>query len=608
MKKALPVLMILGLASSAIGAVVALNASPIEVKAGSGPTAGGTLPKVITLKDNTDAEIRSYYSSLNDLPQFERQGTNLLKNLRTIIHDLTYYSYDNCWKIYEITDREWKLSPASEDAYGSYNAATNTYTNYVYSSSNTNTKNNPYVHTLYRNRDANGVTVENGRIREWGDHSQQGGTNREHVWCQSRGFKASNGANGPAGTDVHHLMSGDGYVNGVPHNNNPYGYVDPKKVTINSADKYSYCAGNLAGSPLHPHSDDKSDIVFEPQDSDKGDIARACFYMAACYNNLSGKETITQYDPNLIMADYATDSGNAEDSSATHPVAMGILSDMLEWNRLDPVDEFEIHRNNLIYNNYQHNRNPFVDFPQWADYIWGDPDNIGTPTGAADPSKNSINAKEPDPSSSSSESSSSQPSSESSSSEIPSSESSSSEIPSSSESSSQPSSSDSSQSSESSSSIFIEPALELSTTSLNLKPGESAKVSGNSSDGSAIEWSTSDESIVSISAVGPVSSRQEVTITALKEGKATITASCDFPNGQNISKFIDVVVKEEVVPSSSTPASSSPESSQPPVSSSSGKQDFFSFFGCNSSISAFGIGGIAIIGAIASFVLFKKKD
>ena len=600
MKKAFPILMILGLAASAIGAVAALNSSPIEVKAGSGPVSASSLPTTIQLKDNTDAEIRSYYSSLNDLPQFERQGNNLLKNLRTIIHDMTYFSYDACWKIYEITDREWKLSPASETTYGTYNASDNTITNYKYGTSASTPNNNPYLHDLYKNRDANGVTLEAARIRAWEGHGTlSGGTDREHVWCQSRGFKASNGAKGPAGTDVHHLMAGDSRVNQTTHNNNPYGYVDPNKSGKEDASKYlAYLANNVKGSPLHPHSGDQADVVFEPQDSDKGDIARACFYMAACYNNHSGKETISQYDPNLIMADYATSSGNSEESSATHPVAMGILSDMLEWNRLDPVDEFEIHRNNLIYNNYQHNRNPFVDFPQWADYIWGEPNNVGTPTGAADPSKNSINAKEPDPSSSSSESSSSQPSSESSSSEIPSSESS-----------SQPSSSDSSQSSESSSSIFIEPALELSTTSLTLKPGESAKVSGNSSDGSIIEWSTSDESIVSISTAGSVSSRQEVTITALKEGKATITASCDFPNGQNISKFIDVEVKKEVIPSSSssTPASSSPESSQPPVSSSSSKQDFFSFFGCNSSISAFGIGGIAIIGAIASLVLFKKK-
>ena len=50
---------------------------------------------------------------------------------------------------------------------------------------------------------------------------------------------------------------------------------------------------------------------------------------------------------------------------------MGILQDLLEWNKLDPVDEFEIHRNNLLYRNFSFNRNPFIDFPEWAEYIWG---------------------------------------------------------------------------------------------------------------------------------------------------------------------------------------------------------------------------------------------
>lgn len=127
----------------------------------------------------------------------------------------------------------------------------------------------------------------------------------------------------------------------------------------------------MLGKPKKTSSQDQSDVVFEPQDCDKGDIARACFYMVACYNNLSGTDTITQFNPNLTFADYATSNGDSEASSATHPVAMGILSDLLEWNRIDPVDDYETHRNNLIYKNYQHNRNPFVDFPQWAEYIWG---------------------------------------------------------------------------------------------------------------------------------------------------------------------------------------------------------------------------------------------
>lgn len=54
-------------------------------------------------------------------------------------------------------------------------------------------------------------------------------------------------------------------------------------------------------------------------------------------------------------------------SSAPH---IGKLSVLLEWNAEDPPSAFEMHRNDVIYDTYQHNRNPFVDHPEWADSIW----------------------------------------------------------------------------------------------------------------------------------------------------------------------------------------------------------------------------------------------
>ena len=47
---------------------------------------------------------------------------------------------------------------------------------------------------------------------------------------------------------------------------------------------------------------------------------------------------------------------------------MGKLSVLLQWNEQDPVDDFE--RNDIIYADYQHNRNPFIDHPEWASAIW----------------------------------------------------------------------------------------------------------------------------------------------------------------------------------------------------------------------------------------------
>ncbi|MCK9537347.1 MAG: endonuclease, partial [Bacilli bacterium] len=49
----------------------------------------------------------------------------------------------------------------------------------------------------------------------------------------------------------------------------------------------------------------------------------------------------------------------------------GRLSVLLRWNKEDPVDNFERNRNEVIYG-YQNNRNPFIDYPHFADLIWGE--------------------------------------------------------------------------------------------------------------------------------------------------------------------------------------------------------------------------------------------
>ena len=43
---------------------------------------------------------------------------------------------------------------------------------------------------------------------------------------------------------------------------------------------------------------------------------------------------------------------------------------LMRWNEQDPVSQKEIDRNNVIYDDYQHNRNPFVDHPEYARMIW----------------------------------------------------------------------------------------------------------------------------------------------------------------------------------------------------------------------------------------------
>ncbi len=381
--------------SLVLGVLFGVSKGP--VKKADAYTKDGQLATKIDLKDSTEEEIKNYYSDLNGLDANQLQGNNLLKNLKPILKNgQKYFAYDSSgddlWKMYEIIDRDWVKSPASEIS--GYDPSTKIITGYKYGTSSTNKGTNPYIHALYVDRNVDNQT------RAWDDHQQtQWGINREHIWPKSQGFDAE-GAGGARG-DPMHLWAGNGRVNGTEHNNNMYGFVDKSKSYTNPYDAKGFknLRDNYSGKSLTVPS--STDTVFEPQDSDKGDIARAIFYMVARYNNIAGNDsTINQDNPNLALkqttqalAKYTTTSSNKQTGY------MGLMTDLLYWNHLDPVDEFEIHRNNLLFNNYTHNRNPFIDYPEWADYIWGKPVYNGrnyvsyssTPTGSVNLSTDVIN-------------------------------------------------------------------------------------------------------------------------------------------------------------------------------------------------------------------------
>ncbi|MCQ2802229.1 MAG: endonuclease [Bacilli bacterium] len=353
-----------------------------------------TVPTNIDLNDCSDDEIREYYSNLNSLSNNEKSGTNLLKNLKPILKNgQKYFSYGSgattaVWQAYEIIDRDWEKSPAT--AITGYNAKSNIISNYQYGKNESNPGSNPYIHALYVNRDVDNNT------QAWGNHNQdQWGINQEHIWQKSCGFDNKEKAVGARG-DLMHLWAGNGKVNGAIHSNNYYGYVDKSKKYTDAGDYASTLSGNLVGSSKTFKNSTYN--VFEPQDSDKGDIARAIFYMAARYNYYSGNDSdgIDAGNPNLeIINELNWNTGMSGYTSSTAKKGqIGILQDLLEWNRLDPPDEFEIHRNNLVFKNFTNNRNPFIDFPEWAEYIWGTCDSGNyspSSTGYAQPLLDTIN-------------------------------------------------------------------------------------------------------------------------------------------------------------------------------------------------------------------------
>ena len=369
--------------SAAMCVTFSLNQEEYKAEAYTAITAS-KMPTTIDLNDSTAEEIQAFYSDLLILDNAERNGTNLLKNLKPILKNgQKYYSYESTggeiWKAYEITDRDWIKSPANAITKGTYNPSSNTITGYTYGSSKSNTGDNPYIHALYVNRNAD------NNVKAWAKSdnvTSHGGNNewcidREHIWPKSHGFE-NNGEGGARG-DLMHLWAGDSYVNSELHNNYYYGFVDKSKTYTDGKNKYAYAEGNLRGTSLTLGG---NVTVFEPQDSDKGDIARAVFYMVARYNYLSGSDSdgIDSNNPNLELTnDLSAYSSTGYMSSTTKTGKLGILRDLLEWNEIDPVDEYEIHRNNLLYKNFTNNRNPFIDYPEWANIIWGEAEGYADP-------------------------------------------------------------------------------------------------------------------------------------------------------------------------------------------------------------------------------------
>lgn len=167
------------------------------------------------------------------------------------------------------------------------------------------------------------------------------GWSREHVWAKSHGdFGTSRGA----GTDAHHLRPADISVNSARNNRD----FDDGGVPY---------FDNGGTEPTECFTDT---YTWEPRAEVKGDVARMIFYMAIRYNGDDNEPDLS------ILGDINTISLCDNDNSIGY---IGNLSTLLEWNALDPVDEFERNRNEVIYS-YQKNRNPFIDIPDFVDQIW----------------------------------------------------------------------------------------------------------------------------------------------------------------------------------------------------------------------------------------------
>lgn len=148
-----------------------------------------------------------------------------------------------------------------------------------------------------------------------------------------------------ASYDVHHLVPSDGDAN-MAKSNFPIGEISGSVSFNNGVSKVGVAYNNGSMN------------VYEPADEYKGDFARMYLYVATCYQDyvwLGQGKTVFANNEYPTLSTYGKDL-------------------LLKWHRQDPVSQKELDRNNAVFS-FQKNRNPFIDYPELVEYVWGDKTN-----------------------------------------------------------------------------------------------------------------------------------------------------------------------------------------------------------------------------------------
>lgn len=173
-----------------------------------------------------------------------------------------------------------------------------------------------------------------------GNYTKEGECyNREHIVPQSIFNEKP-----PMVSDVNFIRATDGKVNGI-RSNYPFGVVGTPVSSTPTTN------GSKLGNSVSPGY---AGTVFEPIDAFKGDVARMVFYFVTRYES-----QLSTFNTNDIIT-----------KSAYPGIQKWELDQLLAWAAMDPVSPEEIARNNASYN-YQGNRNPYIDHPEYVQAVWG---------------------------------------------------------------------------------------------------------------------------------------------------------------------------------------------------------------------------------------------
>ena len=205
------------------------------------------------------------------------------------------------------------------------------------------------------------------------------GYNREHAMCQSwfgttslAGQEMSSSKKNSPGSDIFHIYPAS-YGMNSRRGNRPYGEVLTAANVSGNGTKYGTpvqtisVTNSVAGAYVEG-SITLITNVLEPADEYKGDIARSYFGTMVKW---AGEWTFNRNENGLVIFDATIDADTHYASENNYGLTPYGLALLLKWHRQDPVSQKEVDRNNGIQLT-QGNRNPFIDYPYLAEYIWGE--------------------------------------------------------------------------------------------------------------------------------------------------------------------------------------------------------------------------------------------
>lgn len=251
-----------------------------------------------------------YYNTANG-----KTGETLQIALYNIIKGHTVVTYDNLWDAFYKTDK--KPNDSVWDMYSDVPGGTP-----------------PYQFVFYSEQ----CGVGGGGVE--GDCYS-----REHSFPKSW----FGGTISPMYSDLFHIYPVDQYVNNQ-RSDNPYGEVTSPTWTSLNGGKDGPCT-----TPGY------TGTVFEPIDAYKGDFARTYFYMATRYEN-------------VIATWQNNNQGGADvlDGTSYPAYQTWFLNMLIQWHNQDAVSAKETARNDSVYK-LQHNRNPYIDHPEYVAAVWNPP-------------------------------------------------------------------------------------------------------------------------------------------------------------------------------------------------------------------------------------------